>query len=58
MRELEETLDITGKSTDVVQVEVQKRLNDDVLYVHVNGITILRMCRINPNNFTFTREPT
>lgn len=38
-------LDITAPETQVV-VELQERANGYVLYVHVEGMTVLRICQI------------
>ena len=37
-------IDVT-KPEHPVQVEIQKRPNGQVLYVHVDGITVLRICQ-------------
>jgi hypothetical protein len=40
-----QTLDIS--SPDNVEVEIQYQLGRPVLYVHVDGITVLRICRMS-----------
>lgn len=37
-------LDITAP--EHVEVEIQNRPNGNVLYIHVDGITVLRICRV------------
>jgi hypothetical protein len=39
----EKTIDIILKDSDKAEVEIQKRAGGSVLYVHVNGVTILRL---------------
>jgi hypothetical protein len=39
----EKTIDIILKDSDKSEVEIQKRTGGLVLYVHVNGVTILRL---------------
>lgn len=39
-------LDYVCSPDDVVEVEVQSRPSGHVLYVHVNDVTVARICRI------------
>ena len=50
-----ELLDITKPEVDVT-VETQHRPNGMVLYVHVDGITVLRICQIAINKFSVVAE--
>lgn len=37
------TLDFILDSDDILQFEVQQRNNKQVVYVHINGVTVLRV---------------
>lgn len=46
-----QNLDITLEPSDTgIQVEVQERPTGKVLYVHINGYTVLRVCRAREVN--------
>ncbi len=48
-------VDASGQSGDVVQVEMQQRpISGTVVYVHVNGITILRIGGLYSNQVSFS----
>lgn len=48
--------DITCDQGDIVEVESQQRTTGKVLYVHINGITVLRICRIEAGKIPYTQE--
>lgn len=45
----EEMVDVVMEKNDAMQVEFQKQITGLTLYVHINGVTILRVGQINPS---------
>ncbi len=49
-------VDITGNASTKVEIVTSARSTGTVLYVHINGITALRICRIVPSNLKINHE--
>jgi hypothetical protein len=46
--------DINGTSEDHVEIELQERETGAVLYVHRNGLTVCRICRLDKSKIAIT----
>lgn len=45
---------MSDKGNDLVEVELQDRAMGTVLYLHINGITVARVCGLGDGQFTIT----
>lgn len=52
---IDEPIDVIAGSSHV-QIEVQARTSGAALYVHIDGITVLRVCRIETRKLSLVDE--